>query len=83
MAIYHCEMQNISRSDGRSIVFLITCVIINDLSFFTPEDFEFLITCVIINLIEKEYKRLYAVKNSKLKKYIDSKNNVNKKETLD
>lgn len=38
---------------------------------------------ILTALIEKEYKRLYAVKNSKLKKYIDSKNNVNKKETLD
>ena len=29
---------------------------------------------VLTHLIEKEYKRLYAVKNSKLKKYIESKN---------
>ena len=29
---------------------------------------------VLSRLIEKEYKRLYAVKNSKLKKYIESKN---------
>ena len=31
---------------------------------------------VLTHLIEKEYKRLYAVKNSKLKKYIESKNKV-------
>lgn len=29
---------------------------------------------ILSALIEKEYRRLYAVKNSKLKKYIDSKN---------
>ena len=28
---------------------------------------------VLTRLIDKEYKRLYAVKNSKLKKYIESK----------
>ena len=38
---------------------------------------------ILTALIEKEYKRLYAVKNSKLKKYIDSKSNADKKETLD
>ena len=34
---------------------------------------------ILTALIEKEYKRLYAVKNSKLKKYIDSKSNADKK----
>ena len=29
---------------------------------------------VLTHLIEKEYTRLYAVKNSKLKKYLESKN---------
>ena len=38
---------------------------------------------ILSALIEKEYRRLYAVKNSKLKKYIDSKSNADKKETLD
>ncbi len=38
---------------------------------------------ILTALIEKEYKRLYAVKNSKLKNYIDSKSNADKKETLD
>ena len=29
---------------------------------------------VLTRLIEKEYRRLYAVKNSKLKQYVDGKN---------
>ena len=37
---------------------------------------------ILTALIEKEYKRLYAVKNSKLKKYNDTKNNADKKETV-
>lgn len=31
---------------------------------------------VLSRLIEKEYKRLYAVNNSKLKKYVEDKNKV-------
>jgi len=35
---------------------------------------------VVARLIEKEYKRMYALKNSRLKKYLDESNGDNKKE---